>query len=90
MVPWPFIGRPVYQIIEIHNKQLNGRGSDRRLNVPHAGETCRALPNFGDRCQKHRRAFPWIGRQELSSQSDENSIYGIVGDISPIFSLGGQ
>lgn len=28
-------------------------GNDRRSNVRHAGETCRASPNFGDRCQRH-------------------------------------
>jgi len=42
----------------------------------HAGETCRASANFGNRCQRHRGAF----RQELSSRSDENPIYGIAGD----------
>lgn len=77
----PSIERSVYQIIGIHNKQLNERGNDRRSNVRHAGETCRASPNFGDRCQRHRGApFPWVGRQELSPRSDENPIYGIAGD----------
>lgn len=77
----PSLERPVYQIIGIHNKQLNERGNDRQSNVRYAGETCRASPNFGDRCQRHRSAhFRGVGRQELSPRSDENPIYGIAGD----------
>lgn len=86
----PSVERPVYQIIGIHNKQLNERGNDRRSNVRHAGGACRASPNFGDRCQRHRgSAFPWVGRQELSPPSDENPIHGIAEAISPTLSPAG-